>query len=117
MSAGRYDIEIEQGADFELAITYSDTSGNVLDLSGYSLARMQMRESSSAASSLIELTTANGRISLGNSSPNINLTLSNGDTAALDFDTAFYDLELVSSGGSVAKVLRGSVKLIKEMTK
>ena len=116
MSAGRHDIEIEQGSDFVLNILYQDTNDDVLDLSTYT-ARMHLRESSDSSSTLIELTNGNGRITLGQSDPNIILELTAGDTASLDFDYAFYDLEVVSSSATVSKVLRGSVKLIREFTK
>lgn len=116
MSAGRHDLEIEQGSDFVLNILYQDTNDNPIDLSTYS-ARMHLRESSDSSSSLIELTNTNGRITLGQSDPNIVLELTAGDTASLDFDYAFYDLEVVSSSATVSKVLRGSVKLIREFTK
>ena len=78
---------------------------------------MQIRESSESSSSLIDLTTANGRITLAQSDPNITLTLSATETAALDFDHAKYDLEVLASGGEVTKILRGNVKLIREITK
>lgn len=116
MSAGRYDIEIEQGSDYVLNILYQDTDNDPIDLSTYT-ARMQLRESSDSSSSLIELTNTNGRITLGQADPNIVLELTAGDTASLDFDYAFYDLEVVSSSATVSKVLRGSVKLIREFTK
>ena len=74
MSAGRYDLEIEQGSDFVLNILYQDTNDVALDLGTYT-ARMQIRESSDSSSSIIELTNANSRITLGAVDPNIVLTL------------------------------------------
>ena len=117
MSAGYYDIEIEQGADFTLAVHYTDSAGTTIDLSTYVSSSMQVRESTESTSSLIDLTTANGRIALAQGDPNITLTLSATETASLDFDHAKYDLEVVSSGNEVSKILRGNVKLIREVTK
>ena len=65
----------------------------------------------------IELTSANGRMTLAQSDPNITLTLSATETTSLDFDNAVYDLEVVASGGEVTKIIRGNVKLIREITK
>ena len=117
MAAGYYDIEIEQGADYSQTVNYTDSSGVTIDLSTYSSGSMQIRESSESSSSLIDLTTANGRITLAQGDPNITLTLSATETASLDFDHAKYDLEVVASGGEVSKILRGNVKLIREITK
>lgn len=127
MAAGRYDIEIEQGADYELAILYQDPEGDVIDMANYASARMQIRESSDSTP-LLELRSDSpaGAASyvvpqsitlLGNNDPNIRLVIGNGTTAQLDFDTAFYDLELIASAGGVVKIIRGLVKLIKEYTK
>ena len=117
MAAGYYDFEIEQGADFTLAVNYQDTEKNTIDLSTYSSGRMQIRESSESSSFIIELTNANGRMTLAQSDPNITLTLSATETTSLDFDHAVYDLEVVASGGEVTKIIRGNVKLIREITK
>lgn len=127
MAAGRYDIQIEQGSDFELYITYKDTDGNNINMNQYGLARMQIRENTEGPI-LLELRSdspANPEsyvapeslITLGNSDPNFRIFVENSITESLNFDTAFYDLELVGQTGSVTKILRGSVKLIKEFTK
>ena len=120
MSAGTYDFNIEQGADYALDITYKDGAGAVVDLSdGYS-ATMHIRESSGSVSPLITSTNANSRVIFHASSsatPNIKLRLSSTETGNLNFGTAFYDLELSSGGSSAEKVIRGRVKLIKEFTK
>ena len=42
MSAGYYDIEIEQGANWELAVNFEDTDGVTIDLSVYGSAEMQL---------------------------------------------------------------------------
>ena len=108
MSAGTYDFNIEQGADYALDITYKDGAGAVVDLSdGYS-ATMHIRESSGSVSPLITLTNANSRVIFHASS---------SATPNMNFGTAFYDLELSSGGSSAEKVIRGRVKLIKEFTK
>tara|TARA_Y100001963_G_scaffold65194_1_gene90931 strand:+ start:362 stop:724 length:363 start_codon:yes stop_codon:yes gene_type:complete len=120
MSAGVYNFEIEQGADFDLHITYKDTDGAVVDLADltYSSARMQIRESVDSTTVLLEATTTNGKITLSGTAPNIKIAIDHTVTDDLNFDTAFYDLELVGTSNTfVIKVLRGRVKLIKEFTK
>ena len=44
MSAGVYNIEIEQGGDYALAVTYKDSSGLVFDLSSGYTAAMNIKE-------------------------------------------------------------------------
>jgi hypothetical protein len=64
MSAGVYNIEIEQGGDYALAVTYKDSSGLVFDLSSGYTALMSIKESYLDASAIDSLTTASGEITL-----------------------------------------------------
>ena len=114
MSAGAYDITCEQGATFSRTLTVKDSSGAVRDLSTYT-ARMQVRRTQSSSSTLIELTTENGRISL-NSSGQVALSISATDTASLS-DRGIYDLELISSGGDVERLVEGNFTLALEVTR
>ena len=66
MSAGVYNIEIEQGGDYALAVTYKDSSGLVFDLSSGYTALMSIKESYLAATAIDSLTTASGEITLTN---------------------------------------------------
>lgn len=115
MSAGRYDIEIEQGSTFSLDITYQDTNNAVLDLSSGYTSAMQIRESAGSDTSVLSLTSG-VEITLGSTGPNIQVVVGPSVTASLDFDHAFYDLELIQAG-STEKIIKGSVKLIREITK
>ena len=64
MSAGVYNIEIEQGGDYALAVTYKDSSGLVFDLSSGYTALMNIKESYLDATAIDSLTTASGEITL-----------------------------------------------------
>ena len=66
MSAGVYNIEIEQGGDYALAVTYKDSSGVVFDLSSGYTALMNIKESYLDATAIDSLTTASGEITLTN---------------------------------------------------
>ena len=114
MSAGAYDITCEQGATFSRTLTVKDSSGNARNLSGYT-ARMQVRRLVSSSSTLIELTTTNGRISL-NSSGEIALSISASDTASLA-EGGVYDLEIIASDGTVERVVEGNFYLDLEVTR
>ena len=66
MSAGVYNIEIEQGGDYALAVTYKDSAGAVFDLTSGYTATMNIKESYLDATPIDSLTTATGEITLGN---------------------------------------------------
>jgi len=63
MSAGVYNIEIEQGGDYALAVTYKDSAGLVFDLTSYT-ALMNIKESYFDTTPIDSLTTASGEITL-----------------------------------------------------
>lgn len=97
-------------------------SGGVLrffepvDLAGYT-ARMHIRQSLTATTTLLELNTENSRIAIDNTAKTITLTISATDTAALTFTSGVYSLELVSGSGEVVEILYGTVTLVKEITR
>ena len=112
---GQADIEINQGATFDVTLTYKDSAGAAIDLTGYT-ARMHFRTKKSDASSLFELDTTNGRITLGGAAGTIRLLIDAVDTAAFSWAKALYDLELVN-GSVVSRILEGKVAVSKEVTK
>lgn len=78
-------------------------------------AKMQIR-STDKSELYIELSTSNNRITLD---PNgsIRLNISANDTAALNFNSAVYSLEIQDTSGVVSLFVTGSISLIKEITK
>ena len=64
MSAGVYNIEIEQGGDYALAVTYKDSAGLVFDLTSGYTAQMNIKESYLDATAIDSLTTTSGEITL-----------------------------------------------------
>lgn len=113
--AGKLNIVIEQGSTFNPIFTYKDENDVAIDLTGYT-ARMQIRSSRTAVGFIEELTTGAG-ITLGGAAGTIALLISDTDTAAYTFKTAVYDLELISAGGIVTRLLQGTVTLSTEATK
>lgn len=98
------------------------TSGGVLeyyepkDLTGYT-ARMQIREKIDSTTTIDELTTENGKISIDTVNKTITLTISATATAAYTFGSAVYSLEMISSGGVVVPFANGTLTLVKEVTR
>lgn len=66
MSAGVYHIEIEQGGDYALAVTYKDSAGLVFDLSSGYTAKLNIKESYLDDTPIDSLTTSSGEITLSN---------------------------------------------------
>lgn len=114
--AGKLNIVIEQGATFNPVLTYRDENAALIDLSGYT-ARMQIRLAKSDLAFIHELTTENSGITLGGVAGTITLLITDTDTAAFTFTDAVYDLELISGGGIVTRLIEGTVTLSAEATK
>lgn len=115
MSAGTYHFSMEQGSTFTRSITYKDSNDTAIDLSGYT-ARMQLRKNIDDSTTLIELTTSNGRITLGGVAGTVTISISAADTAALNPVEGVYDLELVT-GDTVEKLLAGTFTIQREVTR
>jgi hypothetical protein len=115
IDAGQHDIAIYKGATFSKVLTWK-SGGTEVNLTGYT-ARMQVRESIDSDSSFISLTTENGGITLGGSAGTVTLSIAAATTAAYAPLRGVYDLELISSGGIVTRLLQGSVVLHAEVTR
>lgn len=126
MAAGRYSFIIEQGATTNFQINWTDESGSAIDLTGYH-ARMQVRPSVESdtvyltlSSSLQEdgtgLNLSGSNFTTPLQSGSIAVYISAEDTAALNFNEAYYDLEMVKQN-TVTRLLEGKVKLSKNVTR
>lgn len=111
---GKLDLEVGQGATFNPTFTWK-IDGAAVNLTGYT-ARMTARDTY-GGTSWFSLTTENGGISLGGSAGTITLNLSASTSAALTAPAqGVYDLELVSGGGVVRRLLAGQVTVTPEVT-
>lgn len=115
MAAAKYNLTIEQGATFVKSVTVKDfTTGVARDLTGYT-ARGQIRSDYASTTPLATFV-----ITTLNSSGTFVFQLSAAVTAALDFESAVYDIEIEQTGSSplnVERVMQGNVYLSKEVTK
>ena len=115
MPAATHDIYIERGATFIRTITWKDSTGALVNLTGYT-ARMQIRQKLSSATPLISLVNGSG-ITLGGVAGTIAIEITDTVTTALDIRQGVYDLELVSGGGIVTRLIEGGVEVSKEVTR
>ena len=115
MSAATWNILADQGATFSRIVTWKNSAGVLVNLTGYT-AEMQIRENYDSTSPALTLSTSNGRISLGGAAGTITLTV---QASAMNFDAGRYvhDLELTSGSGAVTRLTMGSFVLRPEVTR
>ena len=112
----RYDLEIKQGATLSLTATWRDSAGTAVNLTGYT-ARMQVRSTYDSSTTILSLTSSSG-ITLGGVAGTIAITASATVTAALTAPwSGVWDLELVSGGGEVTRLLEGAASVSPEVTR
>ena len=116
MTAGIYNVTLEQGSTFTRTITYNEPGGSPVDLTGFTAA-MDLRASYNSEDVIISLTTENGRIALGGVAGTIDLTIDAEDMTDLVAPAdGVYDLELYT-GGTVTRLLQGSWTISPEATR
>lgn len=113
--AAELDIVIEQGSTFDVLLTWTDENAVPIDITGFS-ARMDIRDEIDDAAVILSLVSPTD-IVLGDAAGTIQLIIVDSVTEAFSFDDAVYDLELVSGGGVVRRILRGNITLSKEVTR
>lgn len=116
MGAAKYDFTIEQGATFSKTFTWKDSTKTAVNLTGYT-ARMSIKltkDDTTAIKSLLSTGTS-PNITLGGVAGTIIVAMTATETAALNFDKALYDLEMVN-GVTITRLLEGDITLSKEVT-
>ena len=78
---------------------------------------MQIRPNTDSDTVVLELSTTNGRITLGGAAGTIELSIAYTDTATLDPQRAVYDLVLTDPSGVPKTLFGGSVNIIKTRTR
>lgn len=112
MAAGIYDITVEQGATFELDITWNDSAGTPVVLTGYS-ARMKARTTYTDTSVLFSL--VSGTEIILTTPGNIRVTIAASATATYTPGDYVYDIEMVN-GTTVYRLLQGVCTVSPEVT-
>lgn len=132
MTALQKDLYIEQGASFLMPFQWcqnggtesAPVAGDPIDLTGFT-ARMQIRQRIGSAV-LVDATTDNQAIVLGQATPDSPVDLTNGwvtvclsdtMTDALDIRSGVYDLEAKDASGFVYRLLQGKVTVSLNVTR
>ena len=122
MAAGKYSFTIEQGSTVDFVIVYKDSNGVPVDLSTYN-SKMQIRLTYGSAPivTLSSSLNADGTgLNMSNAASGaIEIYIASCTSSMFNFDTAIYDLDIISGSGDcpvVTRILEGKVKLSKEVT-
>ena len=113
--AGSFDFTIEQGATFNLVMTWKIDTVPV-NLTGYT-ARLQARVDYADTATVLSMTTSGGGITLGGAAGTITLDQTATQTTALAIGSFVYDLELVSGANVVIRLLQGELNISAEVTR
>ena len=114
--ASTYNILVDQGSTYTLAVTYKDSSGTAINLTGYTAA-MQLRENYDSATAVLSLSSPSSGIVITGASGLVTITMSATQTAALSADTFLYDLEIASPASVKTRLIQGVVVVSAEVTK
>ena len=115
MAAGTLDFTIEQGATFNLLLTW-EINNVAVNLTGYT-ARLQARVDVEDTETILSLTTSNGGITLGGAAGTISLDQTATQTTQLAPGTYVYDLELIASNATVTRLVQGELLISAEVTR
>lgn len=111
--AEQYSYTIDQGADWYLTVTYKDSNGTAINLTGYTAA-MQFKLTSSATSAL-SLTSSSG-ITITAATGTLAIRATAAQTGALGAYKYDYDLEITSSAGVVTRLIQGVATVNAQIT-
>lgn len=117
MPTAKYNISIQQGSKYELSIQARNADNTVMDLTGYS-GRMQVRPTMNSILVLLEASTANGRIAINAPGGIVTVTVGADVTALLNWNVAYYDLEIFTvDPANVKRLIEGYASLSREVTR
>lgn len=105
--AGKYSFQLEQGVAFTRPITWKGSDDQPIDLTGLT-ARMELLD---ADGSLVQALSGGAGLAFGGEDGTIAVSLTDAQTAAFTFDTAYYDLDFYREGVLIKRLLKGVITL------
>jgi len=115
MTAGIYNATIDQGATWTVVVTYEDSTGAPINLTGYTAA-MQVRQQYSSDTAELTLTSPSGGIVITGATGIVTITMTATQTAALEEGYYVYDVEL-TSGSFKDRLIQGQLTVAPEVTR
>jgi hypothetical protein len=110
MTAGEYDFTIEQGATFTQSFQFE----TYFPLTSYT-ASLIAKTADTDSTSVLDMSTANGRITITPASSTIAWSLAPTYTNSLTFTTAAYHMQVTSGTNVVTRILEGVVTISKRL--
>jgi len=104
-------LTVDQGSDISYTIDVTDSNGDSINLSGYTVAG-QIRKSYSSLTS-VSFTAAVTNTSTGE----VTISLTSTQTNDMKAGRYLYDVEMTSSGGTVTRILEGQIEVIAGVTR
>ena len=104
-------IFIDQGATFTTTVTVTDSNGDAVNLSGYSVAAQIRKTFLSSTATAVTATISNA------SSGEITISLTPTQTTALEAGRFVYDVLITASGGTKTRVVEGQVTVNPSVTR
>lgn len=120
MSADKFTVYIEQGADYALEFSWKDSNDAAVSLTGYTV-RMQARRYVDDAATLLDWNSSSppANVTFGplDTTGVVRIDVGNAVTSAIDWTEGVYDLVATSAGGVATRLLEGHVIVAKAVTR
>lgn len=113
--AVQYNVEIDQGADWFLNVTYEQPAGTPVNITGYTSA-LQLRSLPTDATAVLSLSTGSG-ITITGSTGLVAVHATATQTRAIDEGIYYYDLEITSQSNIVTRLVQGQAYVSAEVTR
>lgn len=115
VTAAAYKLMIDQGASCTLGIRILDENGDPVDLAGYR-AYLQVREYLGSPTPLVDLSVANGGITIDLTANRFVIALAPAVTAAYGWCHGVFDMVAVAPDGTTTRLLRGEAEVSRAVT-
>jgi hypothetical protein len=113
--AVQYNVEIDQGADWFLNVTYEQPAGTPVNITNYTSA-LQLRSLPTDATAVLSLATGSG-ITITGATGLVAIRATATQTRAIDEGIYYYDLEITSPAGVVTRLVQGQAYVSAEVTR
>ncbi|OUU52336.1 MAG: hypothetical protein CBC25_03335 [Pelagibacteraceae bacterium TMED65] len=104
-------LTVDQGTDFTASVDVTDTDGDALNLTGFTVAGQVRRSYYSSSATNLTCAVSNATSGI------ITVSLSATQSDAMKPGRYVYDVEITNSGGTKTRVLEGQLEIMPGVTK